>query len=331
MVNDSFLTADTFKRHIPLASYTNVHHLAKLLILNQSLKQPFCYRLEKSRSLGTLSLVLTNNPKESITGLIENQKLAGIEKLLLDQEQKLLTDQNKENLVSHFKEKDQVEPSLAGHYIILEGGEASGKSTLLHHIQQLADQNPALKNELVFVREPDGQARKAVMTHPEWTAEQKTIAMAKGRYQLFKNKIEPALKQGKFVISDRGFLSALIYQGIGDGLGLKKVIDLNEREGFVYDFKHTHGLFLDLDPEIGLTRVANHDRQDTNYMDNLGLAYFKKVQKGFATLNKAGLVTTLHLTKQTQPEDVLELAKTTFLTWGLDLELSQSEQHEINH
>ena len=105
--------------------------------------------------------------------------------------------------------------SRRGFFVVLEGPEGSGKSTL---IGPLAERLRADKVEPVVVREPGGTraaeiARQALLDpeHPVGPVAELFFYLA-ARADLVQTVIQPALAAGRVVLSDRFALSTEAYQ-----------------------------------------------------------------------------------------------------------------------
>lgn len=174
-------------------------------------------------------------------------------------------------------------------YIVIEGGEATGKGTL---VKMLKERFP----DAVFVAEPGTtdiakEIRKEIMEHPEYSEFKKVELFSKARADLMKEIVFPALKEGKLVISDRSWISSCIYQStdgtvssiengiVGEPAITKShIIKTNmENNAFIYP---DGIIWLNLSPEIALKRIVGYDRE-TNYFDNLPLEYHKKIQRKY--------------------------------------------------
>lgn len=101
-----------------------------------------------------------------------------------------------------------------GLYIVLEGTEASGKST---QVRKLAAYFRKQGRDVVTTREPRKEGVIGDMVHRILLGDLKLNPVAfqylfsADRMLNHKDIIEPALKEGKIVISDRNFWSALVY------------------------------------------------------------------------------------------------------------------------
>jgi dTMP kinase len=117
-----------------------------------------------------------------------------------------------------------------GVFIVLEGGDASGKST---QAQLLADRLRSRGRDVVETFEPGatqtGAAVRALLLDGDEPIDPTTEALllAADRAQEVVDVIRPALARGADVVSDRYVPSSLAYQGVARGLGVEKVEKLN--------------------------------------------------------------------------------------------------------
>jgi dTMP kinase len=117
-----------------------------------------------------------------------------------------------------------------GRFVVLEGGDGSGKST------QVARLATSLRSTGVVVHEtfePGAGATGAVIRDlllhgPESIAPAaEALLMAADRAQHVATEIEPALAGGRWVVSDRYVPSSLVYQGVVRELGVDLVEQLS--------------------------------------------------------------------------------------------------------
>ena len=148
-----------------------------------------------------------------------------------------------------------VEPeSVVGRFIVFEGGDGSGKST---QARLLAEHLGA-----VLTREPGGTAvgakiRELVLTpdHPEMADETEALLMAADRAQHVHERIRPALRSGRHVVSDRHVASSLAYQGVGRSLGVDNIAGLNAFA--VGDVTPDLVILLEADPAAARRRLGD--------------------------------------------------------------------------
>lgn len=144
-----------------------------------------------------------------------------------------------------------------GSFITFEGIEGSGKTT---QIQFLADYLKQQGYDVLISREPGGtnlgQKIRELLLDPQSDGmDYKTeiLLYAADRAQHVKEKIKPALEQGKIVISDRFVDSNLAYQAAGRGLDYQMVYQIND---WVIDSTWPDlTLLLDIDIQEGLKRA----------------------------------------------------------------------------
>lgn len=140
--------------------------------------------------------------------------------------------------------------NLPGTYIALEGPDLAGKTAQMDRLEQwlIEDDIPYLR-----VAEPSYDGIGALIRTLIRTGEtnERSISMlyAADRLDLWERKIEPALREGKVVISDRCFLSSMVYQGSALG---------NEWTRFVNSHMTYPDLIviLDISPQAALARLA---------------------------------------------------------------------------
>lgn len=108
-----------------------------------------------------------------------------------------------------------------GALVTLEGGEGAGKSTVLAAVR---DALAAHGLNVEVTREPGGTAlgeavRALVLdpAHAGLCAESELLLMFASRAQLVRERIEPALARGDWVLSDRFTDASFAYQGAGHG------------------------------------------------------------------------------------------------------------------
>lgn len=117
-----------------------------------------------------------------------------------------------------------------GRFIVLEGGEACGKTT---QARLLVARLRASGREVVATFEPGktevgAQIRAVLLDGPERIAPAtEALLLAADRAQHVAEVVRPALERGDDVVSDRFVPSSLAYQGIGRGLGVDRVDALN--------------------------------------------------------------------------------------------------------
>ena len=113
-----------------------------------------------------------------------------------------------------------------GRYIAFEGWEASGKSTQARLLSQRLD--------AVLTREPGGTALGLAIRDlllgdgPAPTERAEALLFAADRAQHLAEVVEPALAEGRDVVTDRSYGSTLAYQGYGRGQSIEELMRLVE-------------------------------------------------------------------------------------------------------
>lgn len=173
-----------------------------------------------------------------------------------------------------------------GVFITLEGPEGSGKSTIIKLLEGYFNEKGI---DYVSTREPGGiniaeQIRNVILDKNNTAMDGRTEALlyAASRRQHMFEKVIPALKNGKVVICDRFVDSSLAYQGYARGLGIDEVMKINEFaiEGYMPNLT----LYLDINPEIGLDRIAKNKDREVNRLDLEKLDFHKRVREGYLIL-----------------------------------------------
>ena len=169
-----------------------------------------------------------------------------------------------------------------GYFISFEGPDGAGKSTQIEFLKQYLEDRGL---EYIFTREPGGtkiseKIREMLLDkeNSDMTARTEALLYAASRAQLVEKVIEPALKEGKIVVSDRYIDSSIAYQGFGRDLG-PKVTEINK---FAVN---------ELEPDLTFLMMISPDdvkeRLDQDNLDRLeseDLEFKKKVLEGFESV-----------------------------------------------
>ncbi len=175
---------------------------------------------------------------------------------------------------------------MRGLFIVLEGPDGSGKSTMANMIGEYYKNEG---REIVFTREPGGtkiseQIRDIILDNNniEMAYTTEALLYAASRAQHVAEFIKPHLEQGKVVISERYVYSSIVYQGIGRKLGIQKVKEIND---FAIDgLKPDLVLFFDINPEKALNRKLSQGNGDR--LENEEIAFHKSVYEGYKEILK---------------------------------------------
>jgi dTMP kinase len=193
----------------------------------------------------------------------------------------------------------------SGFFVVLEGPEGSGKSTL---IGPLAERMRESRVDPLIVREPGGTraaeiARQALLDpeHPVGPVTELFLYLA-ARADLVQTVIQPALAAGRVVLSDRFALSTEAYQMVGRELDPVLVRAANQvaTQGVTPDLT----LILDLPPELGQARqLAAGKRQDR--LDRESSEFHRRVVEYYLAVRGEGV---RHLDGRLPPDQLLQAA-----------------------
>lgn len=99
------------------------------------------------------------------------------------------------------------------------------------------------------------------------------------RHETIKKIVEPNIKEGRIIISDRGIDGSIAYQGFGRGLDLS-IINYLTCLATLYR-KPDLTILIDIDPEIAQKRIALRNNQMTDKFDLEEIEFQSKVRNGF--------------------------------------------------
>ena len=194
-------------------------------------------------------------------------------------------------------------------FITFEGMDGAGKST---HLDWFADTLRHRGLDVVVTREPGGtplgdQLREILLNHAMRPGTEAMLMFA-ARLEHIELVIKPALRAGKWVVSDRFSDASFAYQGGGRGVEWDK---LRQLEQWVHaDLQPDLTLFFDVPVEIARQRLENNasldrfEQEQADFFERVRSGYHKRISEDprrFAVID-AGL--TVQLVKQTLEEIV---------------------------
>ena len=170
-------------------------------------------------------------------------------------------------------------------FITIEGCDGVGKTYQTRMLRQYCEEHGV--NNIVFTREPGGsdiaeQIRRIILDANNSQMDDlcEAFLYASSRIQHLHDIVKPALEQGKVVFCDRFVHSSYVYQGIGRGLGLDRIVKLNELA--VGEYMPEFTIFLDLSPEDAFRRKGGADKTDR--MEAVDYEFHVKVYEGYKRL-----------------------------------------------
>lgn len=172
---------------------------------------------------------------------------------------------------------------MKGKFITIEGIDGSGKSTVIKYINNYLGK---LGYDIILTREPGGteisENIRKIIVNKKIDIKTEALLFAASRREHVVNKIIPALKNNKIIISDRFLDSSIAYQVYGRGLKKEDILYINNFaiEGLTPDFT----IYLDVDIDVASSRLSN--RLVNNVLDNENKKFYNNVKKGYVELLK---------------------------------------------
>ena len=171
-----------------------------------------------------------------------------------------------------------------GKFITLEGMDGAGKST---HIPNIIAALKTRGVEVVSTREPGGtrlgEQLRTLLLHDAMHAETETLLMFAARREHIANVIEPALKRGAYVLSDRFTDATYAYQCGAKGVSSTKIKQLEK--WIQGNLQPDLTLLFDVPVEISMTRLTTarepdkFEREDAKFFEKLRQAYLTRAKE----------------------------------------------------
>jgi len=140
---------------------------------------------------------------------------------------------------------------------------------------------------VVVTREPGGtplgeQLREILLNQP-MSIGTEALLMFAARLEHIEQVIKPALRAGKWVISDRFSDASFAYQGGGRGMDWEK---LHQLEQWVHpDLQPDLTLFFDVPVEVARQRLSNNvsldrfEQEQSDFFERVRAGYHRRVQE----------------------------------------------------
>ncbi len=170
-------------------------------------------------------------------------------------------------------------------FIVIEGGEGSGKSTLVRVLKEI------LGDDITLTREPGGSPyaeliRTAAIKNPlakDAPPETTLCLMFAARFDNVANIIIPSLKRGVPVIADRFDGSSYAYQISSQSSLLEDLFWSMRSKLMVTPDLY---IFVDVDPEEGLRRAHRRNQsldigKQYDHFDDREITFHQNVRKGY--------------------------------------------------
>jgi len=173
---------------------------------------------------------------------------------------------------------------MKGLFISFEGVDGCGKSTQMRFLASYLEEQGY---DVLLTREPGGcpiaeKIREIVLdiNNGEMSDNTEALLYAAARAQHVAEVIKPAIEAGRIVLCDRFIDSSLAYQGLGRGMGMERILEVNEMaiNGIMPD----KTFFLDFPPHLAFKRMNEkrvHDRLETQEEE-----FYMKLYNGFVSM-----------------------------------------------
>ena len=173
-----------------------------------------------------------------------------------------------------------------GKFIVFEGGDGSGKSTILEMIYDYLVKSGV---KCIKTREPGGiqiseNIREIILDTKNTEMDRKTEALlyAAARRQHLVERVIPELNNGTIVLCDRFIYSSLAYQGYARGIDVEEIFQINKFA--VGEYMPDLNILFDVSPEVGIARINKNKDREVNRLDLEKMDFHKIVIEGYYKL-----------------------------------------------
>lgn len=202
-----------------------------------------------------------------------------------------------------------------GLFVAFEGGDGSGKSTIIEKIYTWLKESG---HDCVLTREPGGikiseKIREVILDTENTEMDGRTEALlyAAARRQHLVEKVIPAINAGKIVLCDRFVDSSLAYQGYARGLGINEVFEINKFA--IGDCMPDVSILFDISPEVGLERINKNSSREVNRLDLEKIDFHNKVREGYTKVYENNKDRMIKINAEKSIDQVFETVKKIFL------------------
>jgi len=170
---------------------------------------------------------------------------------------------------------------MTGVFLAIEGIDGSGKTTVAKHIHEFLKERGI---EAVLTQEPTkgpiGDVIRKSLANLDLHPYQRALLFAADRHGHVTDVVMPALQEGKWVVTDRYLYSSLAYQG-AEGVDMAFLRFIN---GFAPDTDRV--IHLEVPPDVGVSRLKNHDRfEDTEFLRKVKAAFDGVLPRNTVTID----------------------------------------------
>ena len=173
-------------------------------------------------------------------------------------------------------------------FITFEGIDFCGKST---QVELLKKYLISRYKTVEIIREPGGTDISEIVRsvlldkkHNHMKMETEIFLFSASRAQLVREKIQPSINEGVYVISDRFHDSTTAYQGFGRGIDLEIVKHINKLaiDGAIPDIT----FIIDIPVSVANERKMKKSESSLDRMELSDSIFFERVRNGYLTIAK---------------------------------------------
>ena len=171
-------------------------------------------------------------------------------------------------------------------FISFEGIDFCGKST---QIELLKNYLTEKGKEVIVIREPGGteiseKIRDILLDkkHSKMFMETEFLLFSSSRAQLVREKIQPSLEKGIYVISDRFHDSSTAYQGYGRGIPVEIIESIHKLA--IGNTLPDITFFIDIPVEVMQRRKQKKEKEHLDRIENSDNDFYNRVRNGYLKL-----------------------------------------------
>lgn len=117
-------------------------------------------------------------------------------------------------------------------FITFEGIDGCGKTTIINKVYEKLNKINNLSKKIVLTREPGGteigEKIRTIVLENKMNPITEALLYASARSEHVANIIYPSIVENKLILCDRYIESSICYQGVGKGLGINNIIEINK-------------------------------------------------------------------------------------------------------
>lgn len=193
-------------------------------------------------------------------------------------------------------------------FLVFEGIDASGKSTLLNLLCEKFKQQGL---DFVKTKEPGGtgigEKIRAILLEKQHTFLDpltETLLYYADRKQHIKEQIQPSLQKSSWILSDRYWASTWAYQCGGRGIDEHFVTELKNTvcTGYEPDL----WILMDIPVEVALNRLSTSKAKSRDRLEKENHLFYQKVRESYMQLAKQNPSKWFVLPAEKPPEQLLK-------------------------